>query len=93
MDEREERRLHDSMRIVGLRATATAIGFFTLSAELVRAGVMDQEALARIKEAMVKELALDGPPGTSKAEYEQSIRHRLDGLFAGTEKLTDLPKA
>ncbi|THD82708.1 MAG: hypothetical protein E7812_01115 [Phenylobacterium sp.] len=91
MDEREEKRLHDSMRIVGLRATVTAVGLLKLTGELVRAGVLDDEAVGRIKQAMVKELSLTRPPSSDKAEFERSMRHRLDGLFAGSEKLEPVP--
>jgi hypothetical protein len=41
MDEREEKRVHDSIGLLGLRAQATAVGLLQLSAELRRAGVLD----------------------------------------------------
>lgn len=82
MDEREEKRLHDSVGLIGLRAQATAVGLLQLVAELRRAGVLDDGAVARIKDAIAKDLALGRPNHTPKEEYEASIRRRLDELFA-----------
>src|SRR5476649_2247835 len=83
MDEREEQRLHENIGFVGLRAHATAVGLLQLSAELVRAGVLSDEAVGRIKEAIAKDLALSRPPSASKQEHETTIRRRLDALFSG----------
>jgi hypothetical protein len=91
MDEREERRLHDSVSLVGLRAHATAVGLLKLTSELVRAGVLDAGAVDRIKEAIVKELSLSRSRSASKEEFEQSTRARLDSLFAGEERLGEQP--
>jgi hypothetical protein len=89
MDEREEARLHDSVNLVGLRAHATAVGFLTLTSELVRAGVLEEAAVDRIKDAIVKELSLSRSRASSKEEFERSTRERLDGLFAGREHVGD----
>jgi hypothetical protein len=91
MDEREEARLHDSVNLVGLRAHATAVGFLTLTTELVRAGVLEEAAVDRIKDAIVKELSLSRSRASSKEEFERSTRARLDGLFAGSEQLGEEP--
>jgi hypothetical protein len=93
MDELDEKRLHDSMRIVGLRATVTAVGLLTLTRELVDAGVLSEAALDRIKTSMVKELAINKPPAQSKEQYERDVRKRLDDLFAGARKLEAVPPA
>lgn len=85
MDEREEKRLHDNVSLVGLRAHATAVGFVTLTRELARAGVIDDDAVERIKESIVKELSLTRGRSASAEEFERTTRHRLDGLFAGDE--------
>jgi hypothetical protein len=91
MDERDEARLHDSVNLVGLRAHATAVGFLTLTTELVRAGVLEQAAVDRIKDAIVKELSLSRSRSASKEEFERSTRERLDALFAGDERVGDEP--
>lgn len=91
MDERDEHRLHETIGFVGLRAQATAVGLLQLSAELVRAGVLDEAAVTRIKEAIAKDIALSRPRSATKEDYERSIRERLDGLFGGKETVGDTP--
>jgi hypothetical protein len=91
MEEEEERRLHEAISFLGLRAQATAVGLLQLSAELVRAGVLPEEALGRIKEAIAKDIALSRPRSAPKEDYERSIRERLDRLFAGKESLSESP--
>lgn len=91
MDEREEERLHDSVSLVGLRAHATAVGLLKLTSELVRAGVLEEAAVDRIKDAIVKELSLSRSRAASKEEFERSTRTRLDSLFAGSEPLGEEP--
>jgi hypothetical protein len=82
MDQAEERKLHDQVGFVGLRAQATAVGFIQLCTELCRAGLLDEAAVGRIKEAIAKELALSRPRAAYQAEFERA-RKRLDDLFDG----------
>lgn len=93
MSERGDRKLHDDVSLVGLRAHATAVGFVTLARELARAGVLDEGAVERIKDAIVKELSLTRGRSTSAEEFERTTRHRLDGLFAGQESVGEIPPA
>jgi hypothetical protein len=86
---RREKAVHDNIGLVGLRAHATAVGLLQLSAELVRAGVLDDAALTRIKDAILLDLCLTRPRSLSKEEFEHSTRRRLDALFAGEEKVSD----
>jgi hypothetical protein len=81
MDESEEQRLHETVSFVGLRAQATAVGLLQLSAELVRAGVLDKAAVDRIKDAIAKDISLSRPRSVSRDEYMGMVRERLDGLF------------
>ena len=85
MDQREDRRLHDAMDFIGLRALATAAGLIQMCEELRRAGVFDEGAITRIKEAMAREIALSHR-GSFEVEYQRAIQ-RLDALFAGREEL------
>ena len=85
MEELNERRLHDSIEFVGLRAQATAVGFLQLCAQLVRVGVLDEEGVTIIKDAIAKDIVLTRPRSASRDEYERSIRERLDSLFSGEE--------
>lgn len=85
MDQREDRRLHDAMDFIGLRALATAAGVIQMCNELRRAGVFDEGAVTRIKEAMAREIALSRR-GTFETEFKTALQ-RLDALFDGTEEL------
>ena len=87
MSEREDRKIHDDVSLVGLRAHATAVGFVTLARELVKAGVLEEAAVERLKEAIVRELSLSRSRATSAEEFERTTRHRLDGLFSGHERV------
>lgn len=91
MDEREEARLHDNVSLVGLRAHATAVGLVKLTAELVRAGVLEEAAVDRIKDAIVKELSLSRGRAVSREEFERSTRARLDAIFTGEQPVGDAP--
>ena len=92
MDQAEERKLHDQVGFVGLRAQATAVGFIQLCTELCRAGLLDEAAMGRIKEAIAKELALSRPRANYQSEFEAS-RRRLDDLFAGRVEIRREPPA
>jgi hypothetical protein len=85
MDLREDRRLHDAMDFIGLRALATAAGLIQMCTELRRTGVFDDEAIGRIKEAMAREIALSRR-GTFETEFN-TAKQRLDALFEGREEL------
>jgi hypothetical protein len=87
MDPRKGRQSHDLIGFVGLRAHATAVGLLQLSIELVRAGMLDQAAITRVKDAIYDDLALNRPASVPAAEFERTTRLRLDRLFAGEEKL------
>ena len=91
MEQPDGRRLHDNIGLLGIRAQATMVGFVKLADELVQAGILQPEALDRIKDAIVKELSLTRPPASARIEFEQSTRRRLDALFAGDETVGELP--
>jgi hypothetical protein len=84
-DVREDRRLHDALDFIGLRALATAAAMIQLCTELRRAGVFDEDAVTRVKEAMAREIALSRR-GNFETEFTQTMQ-RLDALFAGQEEL------
>ena len=85
----EEQRLHDAVSFVGLRAQATAVGLLQLSNELRRAGVIDENAVDRIKDAIARDISLSCPRSQPKREFLTGIRQRLDRLFAGQEPVGD----
>jgi 2-hydroxychromene-2-carboxylate isomerase len=86
MSERDDRRFHDQLDFIGVRAHVTATAVLQICAELHRAGVLDAAAMDRIKDAMAKEIALSRPRGVYGEEYANA-RRRLEELFAGRGRL------
>lgn len=81
-EEKEQaRELHRTLEFIGLRAQATTVGLIQLCAELVRAGVLQDEAVERIKDAIFREIAVTHPRGYNRAEFERTLRARLDAIF------------
>ncbi len=91
MDKSEDKRLHDTIGFVGLRAQATAVGLLQLSAELKRAGVIGDDAIDRIKDAIAREISLSRPRSPHNEEFDANLRGRLDRLFAREEALDATP--
>jgi hypothetical protein len=92
MPDLDERRLHQCVSSVGLRAQATAVGLIQLTNELARAGVLDEAAVGRVKEAIARDLLLSPPGSVPKAEFESWLRRRLDLLFACDEPVGHAPQ-
>lgn len=86
----EDKRLHDSIDLVGMRAQATTVGLIQLSVELNRAGVLDQSAIDRIKEAIAKEISLNRPKSVSAENFDANLHRRLDRLFSGEEPVGEV---
>ncbi|TXC70976.1 hypothetical protein FSB78_08470 [Sphingomonas ginsenosidivorax] len=85
----EARKLHDTLQLVGLRAHATAVGFIQLCAELLKAGVIDDPAVSRIKDAIAKDIIVTRTTSRGQAEFETSLRRRLDTLLPTSENAPD----
>jgi hypothetical protein len=84
-DETEHaRELHRTLEFIGLRAQATTVGMLQMCAELVNAGVLDDQAVSRIKEAIFREIAVTHPRGYNRGEFEATLRRRLDSIFPRT---------
>jgi hypothetical protein len=79
----EDKRLHDAIDLVGMRAQATTVGLIQLSIELKRAGVLDDSAVGRIKDAIAKEICLNRPKSIPAEHFRETLAKRLDRLFAG----------
>lgn len=88
MNYNEAKRQHETLAFVGLRAHATAVGLLQLCHELARVGVLDDAAIARIKDAIASDICLSRPGKISREAFDQSTRRRLDALFAGSEKVS-----
>lgn len=83
----EDKRLHDTIDLVGMRAQATTVGLIQMSIELRRAGVLDDDAIGRIKNSIAKEICLSRPKSVSEDHFRDSLQNRLDRLFAGEEQV------
>ena len=77
----QARELHRTLEFIGLRAQATTVGMLQLTAELVRAGTLQQDAVERIKQSIFREIAVNQPSGYNRAEFERTLKHRLDAIF------------
>jgi hypothetical protein len=77
----QARELHRTLEFIGLRAQATTVGLLQLCAELVRAGVLHDDAIERIKQSVFREIAVNQPRGYNRAEFELTLRQRLDSIF------------
>ncbi|GGB40288.1 hypothetical protein GCM10011380_32190 [Sphingomonas metalli] len=83
----KQKRLHFELINVGLRAQATAVGLVQLCIELREAGVIEDAALCRIKDAIADEVSMTGPRRRNQQDLRTEVRHRLDQLFAGEKKV------
>lgn len=77
----QARELHRTLDFIGLRAQATTVGLIQLCAELVRARVLGDDAIGRIKDSIHRELAVSRPRGRDRVEFEGTLRDRLDAIF------------
>src|SRR5690606_31743936 len=84
MDQQETeqaRELHRTLEFIGLRAQATTVGLIQLCAELEAAGVLKGEAIARIKDAIFREMAVTPPRGYHRSACERTRRARRAAIF------------
>lgn len=86
----DDKKLHDLIELVGMRAQATTVGLIQLSVELHRAGVLDGAAIDRMKDAIAKEICLTRPKSIPQEHFRANLRNRLDRLFAGEEPVGSL---
>lgn len=90
MNEVRDRRVHDTLDFLGIRAQATAVALLQVCRELQQVGVLSEDAMTRIKESIAREVALARPRSIYKVEYEAAMR-RMDDLFAGGTELRQVP--
>jgi hypothetical protein len=93
VDTREDKKLHDMIGFIGLRAQATAVGLLQLSTELKRAGVLDDASIGRITDAIAKEIFLSRPQSFYNEDFDANLRGRLNRLFSGEESLAGSSRA
>lgn len=83
----EQKKIHDDLRNVGLRAQGTAAGLVQLCKELQLAGVIGETAVGRIKDAIADEITLIGPRTVVRETYRQEVCSYLDSIFSGAQKV------
>ncbi|WP_213980058.1 hypothetical protein [Sphingomonas sp. dw_22] len=82
IDAREQAlRRHESLEYIGLRAQATMVGLSQLCTELVAAGVLSDDAIGRIKDAIRQDISVSRPRIRNHAEFDQALKVRLDAIF------------
>ena len=77
----DHERIHANLEAIGIRASGAAIGLFQLLKELRDADVLGADAINRIKEAVITDLAATRPRSQSLADYERRVRERMDTLL------------
>ena len=93
MLEREQaRQLHNDLDFIGLRAQATAVGLLQLCGELLKAGVLDDAAVGRIKEAIQRDICVSNARSHAREEFETTLRRRLDAVFPCAETACAKPQ-
>lgn len=86
----DTKRLNFDLTNVGLRAQATAAGFVQLCKELRAAGVIDDKAVARIKDVVADNITLNCPRKANRTDYRQEVNHRLEAIFEGRRSVGDI---
>jgi len=72
----DPRQLHGAIDLIGLRAHATSVGLIQLCAELMKAGVLDGQAVQRIKDAIRREITISNPRSrTTVANTSDRLPH------------------
>ena len=77
----DARQLNSDLGLIGLRAQATAVGLVQLCSELRMAGVLTDEAVARIRAAIADQIVVSYKPSRGREAFETSLHRRLDKLF------------
>jgi hypothetical protein len=80
-EQEQARKLHECLDYVGLRAHATSVGLLQLCAELVAVGVLDDNAVGRIKNAIRQDISVSRPRKHGQAEFDSLLGKRLDAVF------------
>lgn len=83
----DQKKLHYDLTNVGLRAQATAVGLVQLCNELRRAGVLEDAAIDRIKNAIADEIVVCAARPVASRDYRREVCDRLDHIFAGDQKI------
>lgn len=87
MEQSKAKKSHFELQHAGFRSRATAAGFLQLTRELKALAVIDDQAIERIREAMLSELLENLPRSlVGDSAYEDRLRERLKALLAGDQQ-------
>lgn len=75
------------IRFLPMGSQATGAGLLQLCAELRRSGLLTDDAMERIKEAIVQELTEKAPRSVTKHAFRTDIHNRLDKVLSGCERV------
>lgn len=81
MDYAEATRVNRDLQLIGFRAHATAIGLLQLVKELRAADNLSQDAVTRIRDAMIDDLSLSRSSHEKEEDFRSRLKTRLDGLL------------
>lgn len=71
---------------------SAAAGLIQLCAELHRSGLLTDDAMERIKNAIIHELTDRAPRSITKHAFRSDIHNRLDKVLSGCERMAHLPR-
>ena len=77
----ESDRVRGDLDAIGMRASGTAVGLLALIRELLEAGVLGHDSIERIREAIIADVAGQRPRSQTQANFERSVRERMDHLL------------
>ena len=77
----EARERHRTLDFIGLRAHATTVGLIQLCEELLNAGILNPDALERIKGAIRSELTVSNARISNQPTFDDTLKRRLDAIF------------
>ena len=82
MDPLGTRRQHAEITLAGFRSHAAAVGLIQLIRELRRARVLDDDAVGRVRDAVVDEFTLSKSVHVAERDFRDRLTARLDRLLA-----------
>ena len=74
-------RVRADLDAIGMRASGSAVGLLQLLKELLDARVLGHDAVERIREAIIADVAGARPRSQTQADFEKRVRERMDHLL------------
>src|SRR3546814_16196400 len=71
-------RVRADLDAIGMRASGSAVGLLQLLKELLDARVLGHDAVERIREAIIADVAGARPRSPTPADFEKRVRERMD---------------